>query len=69
MSARTWRTAGVDVTLVDAWPEHVETMRREGSWSPAWTAGSVQTPVRALHIGDVPQLVREQARSTSPSSQ
>jgi 2-dehydropantoate 2-reductase len=52
--------AGQDVTLVDAWPEHVETLRRQGlSVTGMNGAGSVQTPVRALHVGEVQQLVRE----------
>ena len=52
---------GVDTTLVDAWPEHVEAMRANGlSVSGMDGAGSVETPVRALHICDVPQLAREQ---------
>ena len=53
--------AGVDVTLVDGWPEHVEAMRREGlSVQGMNGAGSVQAAVRALHIGEMQQLVREQ---------
>ncbi|MDB5830088.1 MAG: 2-dehydropantoate 2-reductase [Variovorax sp.] len=55
--------AGVDTLLVDAWPEHVETMRKQGlkvTGMPGLERnGSVQTPVRALHICDVPQLLRE----------
>jgi 2-dehydropantoate 2-reductase len=52
--------AGVDTTLVDAWPEHVHAMRGTGlSVTGMNGAGSVQTTVRALHISDVPQLVRE----------
>ena len=54
--------AGVDVTLVDAWADNVQAMRKHGiSVSGMNGAGSVQTPVRALHISDVSQLVREQA--------
>lgn len=53
--------AGVDTVLVDAWPEHVEAMRHHGlSVCGMNGAGSVQAPVRALHICDVPQLIREQ---------
>ncbi|MET0541606.1 MAG: 2-dehydropantoate 2-reductase [Variovorax sp.] len=53
--------AGVDTTFVDAWPEHVVHMRGKGLKVEGMNgAGSVQTPVRVLHIGDVPQLVREQ---------
>lgn len=52
--------AGVDTTFVDAWPEHVQAMRSHGvSVTGMNGAGSVQTAVRALHIGDVSQLVRE----------
>ena len=54
--------AGVDLTLIDAWPEHVEAMRRRGlKVSGMNGAGSVETPVRALHLSDVPQLIREPA--------
>ena len=52
--------AGVDVTMVDAWPDNVQAMRSQGiAVSGMQGAGSVQTPVHALHIGDVSQLVRE----------
>ncbi|MFT3821136.1 MAG: 2-dehydropantoate 2-reductase [Rubrivivax sp.] len=52
--------AGIDVILVDAWPEHVEAMRRHGVTVTGMDgAGSVQTPVRALHVHEVQQLVRE----------
>lgn len=53
--------AGIEPILVDAWPEHVEAMRARGlSVTGMNGAGSVEARVRALHIGDVPQLVREQ---------
>jgi 2-dehydropantoate 2-reductase len=53
--------AGVDVTLIDAWPDNVQAMRSQGiSVSGMNGAGTVHTPVRALHISDVSQLVREQ---------
>ena len=52
--------AGVNTTLVDAWPDHVQAMRDHGlSVTGMNGAGSVETPVRALHISDVSQLVRE----------
>ena len=52
--------AGIDTVLIDAWPEHVEAMRRGGITVTGMNgAGAVQTPVRALHIGDVQQLSRE----------
>ncbi len=54
--------AGVDVALIDAWPEHAQAMRERGLDVTGMNgAGSVRTPVRALHISDVPQLVREQS--------
>ncbi|EJL72314.1 2-dehydropantoate 2-reductase [Variovorax sp. CF313] len=53
--------AGLDPVLVDAWPEHVEVMRKNGLLVTGMNgAGSVQTPVRVLHLCDVPQLVREE---------
>lgn len=52
--------AGVDVTLVDSWPEHVEAMRRDGLQVQGMQgAGSVHAAVRALHLGEVQQFVRE----------
>ena len=52
--------AGVDTVFVDAWPEHVQAMRAEGIHVSGMNgAGAVQTPVRALHIADVQQLLRE----------
>ncbi|NML43262.1 2-dehydropantoate 2-reductase [Ramlibacter sp. G-1-2-2] len=54
-------SAGVDAVLVDAWPEHVQAMRERGlSVRGMNGAGSVHAKVRALHVSDVPQLVREQ---------
>jgi 2-dehydropantoate 2-reductase len=40
---------GQDVTLIDQWPEHVETMRRQGL-RLSGTCGEHVIPVRALHI-------------------
>jgi 2-dehydropantoate 2-reductase len=51
--------AGLEPVLVDAWPEHVQAMRERGL-RVSGMAGTVETPVRALHLCDVPQLVREQ---------
>jgi 2-dehydropantoate 2-reductase len=52
--------AGVDTILVDPWPEHVQAMRRHGLQVTGMNgAGSVHTPVRALHITELQQLVRE----------
>jgi 2-dehydropantoate 2-reductase len=53
--------AGEDVTFVDGWAEHVQTMRKEGLHITCVEAtNSFNVPVRALHISDVPQLIREQ---------
>lgn len=52
--------AGHAPVLVDAWPEHVMAMRGGGLDIRMMEEGeSFRTPVRALHISDVPQLVRE----------
>ena len=52
--------AGHDVTLIDAWPEHVEHMRRRGIELSGTTAAERHTvPVKALHITDVQRLVKE----------
>jgi 2-dehydropantoate 2-reductase len=51
---------GEDITFIDPWPEHVETMRSKGLKIshirdvPEWT-----TPVRALHVTDAQQLAKE----------
>jgi 2-dehydropantoate 2-reductase len=41
--------AGHDVTLIDQWPEHVESMRRIGL-RLSGTCGEHLVPVKALHI-------------------
>lgn len=52
--------AGHDVTLVDAWPEHVEYMREHGIQLSGLTPEErVTVPVNALHISDVQRFVRE----------
>jgi 2-dehydropantoate 2-reductase len=51
---------GEDVTLVDAWPEHVEAIRKHGMQLSGLTPEETETiQVRALHVSDVQQLVRE----------
>jgi len=47
--------AGHDVTLVDQWPEHVETMRSRGL-RLSGTCGDHLVPVRALHIHELQQV-------------
>jgi 2-dehydropantoate 2-reductase len=52
--------AGHDVTLIDAWPEHVEYLREHGMQLSGMTAAEKHSiPVRALHISDVQQLCKE----------
>lgn len=52
--------AGRDVTLVDAWPEHVETMRRDGLRLTGMTAEeTITVSVRALHLSDLQGLSRQ----------
>lgn len=52
--------AGHDVTLIDPWPEHVEAMRREGLQLSGMTPAERHTVrVRALHVTDVQNLIRE----------
>jgi 2-dehydropantoate 2-reductase len=49
--------AGHDVTLVDQWPEHVETIKAKGL-RLSGTIGDHVVPVKALHIHEL-QSVRE----------
>jgi 2-dehydropantoate 2-reductase len=44
--------AGHDVTLVDQWPEHIETMKRHGL-RLSGTCGEHTIPVKALHIHEL----------------
>lgn len=53
--------AGLEPVLIDGWPAHVEQMRAHGlSITGTTPAEAFNTPVRALHICDVPQLMREE---------
>ena len=53
--------AGCDVTLIDAWPEHVEAMRANGLHISGMTpAETVTVKVNALHVCDVQQVVKQQ---------
>lgn len=47
--------AGLDVTLVDQWPAHVEAMRADGL-RVVMPEGEVVTPVRALHLCELATL-------------
>ena len=52
--------AGEDVTFIDAWPEHVEHMRKHGlRVTHAMNVPEFTVPVRALHLTDVQQLAKE----------
>jgi 2-dehydropantoate 2-reductase len=52
--------AGKDVTLIDAWPENVETIRARGLRVEGLDPGDgFTTAARTLHIGEVQGLVRE----------
>jgi 2-dehydropantoate 2-reductase len=44
--------AGHDVTLVDQWPEHIETMKQRGL-RLSGTCGEYTIPVKALHIHEL----------------
>ena len=50
--------AGEDVTLIDPWTEHIETIRRDGV-RVSGTQGDHTVRVNALHISDVQRLVRK----------
>ena len=47
--------AGHDVTLIDQWPEHVETMRQRGL-RLSGTCGEHLIPVKALHIHEAQSI-------------
>jgi 2-dehydropantoate 2-reductase len=52
--------AGEDVTFIDPWPEHVETMRRSGlRVTHARDVPEFIVKVRALHVTDAQQLAKE----------
>ena len=52
--------AGHDVTLVDAWPEHVEYMREHGIQISGMTPEETcSIPVKALHVTDVQRFAKE----------
>ncbi|MBM3926669.1 MAG: 2-dehydropantoate 2-reductase [SAR202 cluster bacterium] len=47
--------AGYDVTLIDQWPENVNTMKQRGL-RVSGTHGDQQIPVKALHLSEVSAL-------------
>jgi 2-dehydropantoate 2-reductase len=53
--------AGEDLTFIDPWPEHVERMRTAGLHvSHLREVPEFSVKVRALHLTDVQQLIKEQ---------
>jgi 2-dehydropantoate 2-reductase len=53
--------AGEDVTFIDGWAEHVQKLQSDGMHVTGMLESEAFTlPVRALHISDVPQLIREE---------
>ena len=51
--------AGLDVTLIDAWPENVEQVRRHGIKVSELTRESFTVSADIRHVGDVQGMVRE----------
>jgi len=52
--------AGEDITFIDPWPEHVETMRAKGlRISHIRDVPEFTTKVRALHVTEAQQLAKE----------
>jgi 2-dehydropantoate 2-reductase len=49
--------AGRDVTLIDQWPEHVETMRKKGL-KLSGTCGEHVVPVKAIHIHELQSVTQ-----------
>jgi 2-dehydropantoate 2-reductase len=49
--------AGRDVTLIDQWPEHVETMRGQGL-QLSGTCGEHRIPVKAIHLHELQSVTQ-----------
>ena len=47
--------SGVDITLIDMWPEHVDKMKHDGLKATT-VEGEFQARVRAMHLGEVCNL-------------
>lgn len=59
-TAARMRQAGEDVTVIDAWPEHIEAIRRDGMKVQGMTAEEAfAIPIPAYHITDVQKLIKE----------
>jgi 2-dehydropantoate 2-reductase len=50
--------AGIDVTLIDPWGEHVDTIRRDGV-TLSGTQGEANVRVHALHVHEVQRLIEK----------
>src|SRR5258705_11331681 len=51
---------GFDVTLIDPWPEHIETIRRDGLALEGITPDEfVRARPKTLHLTEVQQLAKE----------
>ena len=50
--------AGEDVALVDAWPEHIEAIKRDGMHLGG-SQGEHVVKVKAMHMSDVQSFVRK----------
>ena len=48
--------AGEDVTFIDMWPEHVETMRSQGLRASG-SQGDFTAPVKAMHLTDAQGII------------
>ena len=48
--------AGEDVTFIDMWPEHVETMRSQGLRASG-SQGDFTVPVKAMHLTDAQGII------------
>src|SRR2546423_15473118 len=49
--------AGHDVTLMDQWPEHVETLKRQGL-RLSGTCGDHQIAAKALHLHEMQRITQ-----------
>ena len=47
--------AGEDITFIDMWPEHVETMRKDGLRASG-SQGDFTVPVKAMHLTEAQNI-------------
>ena len=50
--------AGEDITFIDMWPEHVETMRKDGLRASG-SQGDFTVPVKAMHLTEAQWAIVE----------